>query len=144
MQAALTAAGHFSALAVQGLTIWATRCPSCPTCPGLTCACPAISCALTCSGPASTGEIRSETVGSAETSLWVITFIFVIGGICGSVVALWIQSRVPSSHREQQQASEPTQPESAVTVASAAASPAPAKAFSAAGASPLRLKNQAS
>ena len=31
------------------------RCPACPTCPS--CTCPAVSCALTCAGPASTSQI---------------------------------------------------------------------------------------
>ena len=84
---------------------WALRCPACPASPP--CACPPLSVALTCAGPASTGPITGET-GPYGYGLLILGVVFGIAlGAVGPSLAelvrtLWTKtgSRTPSHSKE--------------------------------------------
>ena len=140
MQAALATATQFAGFTIQGLTLWATRCPGCPACPALSCSCPATSCSLTCGGPASTGEIRSETTGTAEPSILLLAFIFSVGSASGALASFVYRARATGPEPDYAPAAQESAPQVSQPV-SPVEKTAAAKATSSIGATPLRLKN---
>ena len=77
----------FSALSIVG-DRWASRCPACPSL-----SCPAISVALTCGGPASTGAISTDGSGFipliAVASLSAFAGAFLVAGAVIVRLRVW-------------------------------------------------------